>query len=380
MRGSITRRGKSSWRVKFDVAPGPDGKRRSRFVTVRGGKKDAQAKLTELLASVGRGAYVEPTKLTIDDHVAARIDVWRAAGEIGTHAFTRYRDTLRLHIRPHIGAIVLQRLSTTDIETWHGKLRTTLAPRSVRHCHRLLAQALGDAVRHKLIFHNVAGREGQRAPKLVQEEVEIIRANEIAGVVEKLRGTPMYAHAMVALFCGLRAGEICALRWANVDLDKKIIHVKESVEEVHGEPLGVKAPKTKAGTRSISAPDIVVDALRDTRRQQLEQRLAMGLGKPADDALVFPAGHGGLKRPSNLSRNWRRTDAVDLHFHGLRHTHASQLIAAGLDVVLISKRLGHSNPNITLGIYAHLWEKDDAAAAEAINRAFGASSVPKKDR
>lgn len=379
MKGGITKRGKQSWRLKFD-APSADGKRNTQYVTVRGGKKDAQAKLNELLAAVGKGNFVEPTKLTVGDHVAARIDIWHASGEIGAHSFTRYADTLRLHIRPHIGATVLQRLSTTDVEAWHGKLRATLAPRTVRHCHRLLAQALGDAVKHKLITHNVAGREGQRSPKVPRTEVEIIRAEEIAGVVAKLRGTSMFAPSMVALFCGLRAGEICALRWANVDIDGKWIHVRESVEEVHGQPLAVKPPKTDAGIRSISTPDIVLDALRDLRRQQLELRLALGLGRPGDDALVFPAGHGGLKRPSNLSRNWRGTEAADIHFHGLRHTHASQLIAAKVDVVMISKRLGHSSPIITLSIYAHLFAKDDAAAADAINRSLGASSVPKTAR
>ncbi|WP_295135662.1 site-specific integrase [uncultured Reyranella sp.] len=378
MKGTITRRGKSSWRLKFD-APSADGKRNTQYVTVRGGKKDAQAKLNEQLAAIGKGTFVEPSKLALADHIRSRIDLWHSAGEIGPHSFKRYGDILDLHIRPHIGAIAVQRLSTTDVEGWHKKLRDTpLAPRTVRHCHRLLSKALADAVRHKIVTHNVAGREGQRSPKVPNDEVEIIRAGEIEGVVEKLRGTPMFAPAMLALFCGLRAGEICALRWANVDLDKKVIHVRESVEEVHGEPLAVKAPKTKAGIRSITAPDIVIEALRDLRRQQLELRLALGLGKPGDDALVYPAGHGGIKRPSNLSRDWRRADAADLHFHGLRHTHASQLIAAGLDVVLISTRLGHAKPTITLAIYAHLFEKDDAAAAEAINRALGASPVPKR--
>lgn len=377
MKGNITRRGKSSWRIKIELPRGPGDVRKTKYVTVRGTKGKAEQRRAELVASIGQGTYVEPSKLTISEHVRARIDVWHGAGKIGAHTFKRYGDILALHIRPHIGGIVLQRLSTIDVETWHGKLQQTLAPRTIRHCHRVLAKALGDAVRHKIVNFNVAGRDGQRAPTWEREEVEIIRAKELAGVVEKLRSTPMFAPAMVGLFCGLRASEICALRWVNVDLDGKVLHVRESVEEVHGEPLAVKPPKTKAGRRSISAPDIVIDALRDVRRQQFEQRLALGLGRPGDDALVFPAGSGGLKRPSNLSRDWRRANAADVNFHATRHTHASQLIAAKLDVVLISKRLGHRSPNITLEIYAHLFEDDDAAAAEVINRALGANSVPK---
>ena len=187
----------------------------------------------------------------------------------------------------------------------------------------------------------------------------------------------MFAPAMVALFCGLRAGEICALRWGRVELDSKVIDVREAVDEVHGEPLAVKSPKTAAGIRKVSLPDIVVEALRDHRRRQLEQRMAMGLGKLPDDALVFSTLEGGLKRPSNLSRDWRRTGAADVHFHALRHTHASMLIAAGLDLPAISTRLGHASPMITLQVYAHLFDKDDTKAAAIINAALGANSVPK---
>lgn len=207
--------------------------------------------------------------------------------------------------------------------------------------------------------------------------IEIIKKGQIGDAIMKLRGTTLYAPAMVALFCGLRAGEICGLRWGRVDLDGKTIDVREAVDEVHGEPLSVKAPKTESSMRKVSMPDIVVDALRDWRRQQLELRMALGLGKMPDDAMVFATLGGGVKRPSNLSRDWRRTGAADVNFHALRHTHASQLIAAGLDLPAISRRLGHKNPTITLQVYAHLFEHDDTKAAAIINAALGAISVPK---
>ena len=163
MKGRVTRRGKASWRLKFDIAPGPDGKRRSRFMTLRDSKKAAQQKLAELLADVGKGAYVDPSRLKLTDHLGARIGVWQSAGEIGAQTFKRYSDTLELHIRPHIGDLALQRLSTLDVEAWYKQLRARPSPRSIRAAHRLLSKALADGVRHKLITHNVAGREGQRA-------------------------------------------------------------------------------------------------------------------------------------------------------------------------------------------------------------------------
>jgi integrase len=115
--------------------------------------------------------------------------------------------------------------------------------------------------------------------------------------------------------------------------------------------------------------------LRDVRREQLEERLALGLGKLTEDALVFPSRDGGPSRPTNLSSAWaavaKTIGLTGLSFHSLRHTHASMLIDAGIDVVRISKRLGHADPSITLRVYSHLFEKRDDKSADAIDAAVG---------
>jgi integrase len=125
----------------------------------------------------------------------------------------------------------------------------------------------------------------------------------------------------------------------------------------------------------VSLPEIVVDALRDHRRQQLELRVALGLGRMPDDALVFPAPlKGRYQSPRAFSKEWSRVATSigfpGLSFHALRHTHASQLIDAGIDIVTISRRLGHAKPDITLRVYAHLFRKDDSKAADAIDAAL----------
>jgi integrase len=107
--------------------------------------------------------------------------------------------------------------------------------------------------------------------------------------------------------------------------------------------------------------------------------MALGLGKQSDDALVFPALNGGPQSPRAFSKAW--ADAAkslgfgELSFHALRHTHASQLIDAGVDIVTISRRLGHASPTVTLGIYAHLFRQRDDKAAKAINDALAGSST-----
>src|SRR5262249_751276 len=156
---------------------------------------------------------------------------------------------------------------------------------------------------------------------------------------------------IVALFTGMRRGELLALRWHRIDFDRQLMHIREALEETKQHGLRFKKTKSKI-SRTITLPDIVVAALREHYRQQLEIRFALGLGKLSDDALVFPAlEHDGPQSPRQFSGDWAETAAQfgmpEITLHALRHTHASQLIDAGVDVVTISKRLGHASPNIT---------------------------------
>ncbi len=105
--------------------------------------------------------------------------------------------------------------------------------------------------------------------------------------------------------------------------------------------------------------------LRAHRLHQLEQRLALGLGKIEPNTLVFGTVDGGLMRPRNVTKAWSRA-VPGRSFHSLRHTHASMLIAAGVDILTISRRLGHTKAAITLDVYGHLMPGADKAAADAI--------------
>ncbi len=380
MTGSIQRRGRASWRLKFDIAPDADGRRKTVYETVRcAGIKEARLELAKRLAAVGQGNFVAPNRVTVADHIRGRIAVWLSGGRLGEYTAGRYRDMLRLYIEPHIGGTLLQRLSISDVEKWHGTLLASgLGAGTVRNAHTVLTRALRDAVRHGAIVRSVAGRDGETAPAYAPEEMKIIGKDELDDVVTRLQGSRICPEAMLALFCGLRAGEVLALRWNAVNLDDKLLHVRSTVLEIKLQAPTTKEPKTKAGRRTLTMPDVVIETLRDLRRQQLEGRIALGLGRPEADSFVFPSITGGLRRPSTLSHEWRDAGVADVRFHDLRHTHVSMLIDAGLDVVTIAKRIGHKNAKVTLTTYAHLFQRDDSRAAAAINAALGANSVPKK--
>ena len=189
MKGNITRRGKTSWRLKFDVGRDSAGARKIRFVTVRGKRADAEAKLAELVDAFNKGTYVEPSKATVADHVRARVAQWEASRQINPKAGISRRTAERYHelidgqIDPYLGAKPIQKLRAADIEAWHMRLLVSgrrdgkggLSVGTVKSAHRLLSQCLNDAVRFDLVVRNVAAV--QKAPKADAEEVAILDAD-----------------------------------------------------------------------------------------------------------------------------------------------------------------------------------------------------------
>ena len=378
--GYIRQRGKESWELKFDAGRDPmTGKRHTQFVTFRGTRKEARLKLAELIASVGQGSYVNQSSLTVCEHVRARIEQWQALGKITFKTAERYRELLDNQIAPHIGKASLQKLRPADIERWHATLKKRgrkdggeLGARTIRHAHRLLSKALKEAMRHDLVLRNAAAAEPP--PQVDAEEVIVLDGEQIKSLLERLRGRAMYPRVITALFTGVRRGELLALRWHDVDLDGKepTLRVREAIEETKA-GLRFKTPKTENSVREISLPDIVVEALREHKRKQREQRVALGLGKLDETALLFPRLNGEPQSPRAFSKEWADLAAsIDLPvtFHALRHTHASHLIDAGIDVVKISRRLGHASAGITLKVYAHLFRKRDDRSSAAINAAI----------
>jgi integrase len=366
MKGHIRERSPGHWAIVIDVRDPQNGRRKRRWHSFTGTKRQAQVECAKLVAALSKGAYIEPAKTTVADFVRERIKQWEASGEISARTGQRYRQLLDNQIAPHLGSNVLVKLKPLDIEAWHNALRP-LAARTIGHAHRVLSKALKDAAKNDIVSRNVCTQ--QPAPKVKDDEKAIVR--DVPALLAKL---PSWRHApiaVVALFTGMRLGEVLALRWSNVDLDHKVIRVREALEQTLQFGIRFKAPKSKAGRRDITLPDILVDALREHRKAQLELRLQLGAGKLPDDALLFADLDGQPWAPNLISMLWgnfaRSIGIPEVTFHGLRHTHASQLIDQGVDIATISKRLGHATPAITLSVYAHRFQRDDRRAAAAIN-------------
>jgi len=384
MSGHVRRRGKRSFELKYDIGVDPKtGKRRSKYVSFKGSKRDANAKLAQLIASVGTGTHIDASKVTVAVFVKSRIDQWEASGKIGTRTAERYRQLAENQIDPHIGAIVLQKLTALDVEGWHTTLLTSgrvrggkggLAPRTVRHCHRLLSEALDDAV-GEVLTRNVLKEKKAKPPRVPHTEMKIVQ--DVSTFIDKMKPHKRYyMTSLVGLFAGLRIGEVLALRDGRVDLKRGVIKVHENLEVTKKFGVRFKEPKTRAGRREVTLPDFLVDALRDHRKALLELRMKLGAGKLKSDDLLFADLDGAPLHPFHYGTNWstvaENIGFPEITFHSLRHTHVSQLIDQGVDIVTISKRIGHASPEITLRTYAHMFNRDDGKAAAAINAAFPA--------
>lgn len=385
-RGNITRRGRSSWRIKVERPSDVPGKRKYHVETIRGRRQDAEKRLTQLLAENDAGTLVERTKVTVEECLVGWLGRSPTDDEpappppagLSPKTCERYRELAEAYIYPHLGSIALQKLKPAKVAEWQeallkngGENGKALSARSVGHARRVLNRALKRAVERETLSRNVVSVISP--PKIEEEEVEILTVGEIAAVLRGLEGHDLYPFVNLDLATGLRRGELLALPWCNVNLDKLSLRVERAVEETRN-GLRIKAPKTKHGRRTISFPANTAAVLREHRKKQLELRLQLGLGKPEPDALVFCNPDGSLIKPSWLSYTWRNTckslKLPKVTFHAFRHTHASALIAAGLDVVAISRRLGHSSAVVTLRVYGHLFKQDDSAAAAAIEAAM----------
>jgi integrase len=192
-------------------------------------------------------------------------------------------------------------------------------------------------------------------------------------VLQQLKQRSIYIIAATALATGMRRGELLALRWQDCDLDRATVRVEQSLETTKA-GLRVKEPKTKYGRRTITLPASLVAELRNHWTAQQQQRLRLGMGKAPHGSLVFATWDGRTRHPDGLTKEFATAMAAigrpEITLHSLRHTHASQLIAAGLDVLTISRRLGHGSAAITLRVYGHLFANSDARAAEVMEAAL----------
>lgn len=270
------------------------------------------------------------------------------------------------NLRNHAGALnerPIAKITRAEIDALLAKVRTGATRRAA---FESLKSVFSFAVEHGLL--RASPLEGMAKPKRDRRErVRTWTAAETKRVLEASKAGPFHAVFALALGTGLRRGEIFGLRVRDVDLEAGRVTVSRSLEEISG-ILRIKEPKTASGARTIELPAFVVDAI---RRMLADREDQLGRALHGDDDL-FVAELGGKIRRTNFDRRWwyptlAKAGVSKRTMHEARHTHASQLLAAGVPMNLVAKRLGHASVTTTILLYAHLTEGGDTKAADLIN-------------
>lgn len=377
MRGHIRQRGKGAYAVIIDLGRDPDGKRRQKWHNIRGTKKDAEIELVRQLNALQTGCYVEPTKLTLAQFLLRWLDDY-AKPKVTAKTLERYEEIVRLQIVPRLGHIVLTKLQPLQIQKLYADMlkdgrkdgRGGLSARTVLHHHRVLREALQQAVRWLLLSRNPA--DAVQPPRPERREIGALDRQQAADLIEAVKPTRLHLPVLLAIATGVRRGEVLALRWKDVDLRAGVVTIRQSLEQTK-DGIRFKSPKTKRSARSIQLPAFAVAALKQHRSEQAAQRLRLGEAYQ-DLGLILTRPDGRPWNPGSFSAGFidfaRRHGFEGLTYHRLRHTHATLLLGLNVHPKIVSERLGHSQIGLTMDTYSHVMPNMQREAAEMLEAAL----------
>ncbi len=331
---------------------------------------EALEKFAALRRARDLGLLVGDDRQTLADFLAQWLDHERLRVRPRTHESYRWAIS---HVVPSIGPVRLGKLRANHVQSVLTQAGTSgLSRRSTEYVWQVLRRALKVAVTWGLCGRNVA--DLVQPPRPERQEVRPLTASELRSLLEAARDTRLEAAVVLTGGCGLRRGEVLALRWVDIDLDAARLRVKGTLQRVDGQ-LQVGEPKSKKSRRSVALPLIAVDALRRRRAEQARDRLRAGIGWQ-DLGFVFTTSDGRPLEPRNLLRSWHRLlDQVGLDrrpLHDARHAAASLMLSEGVPIKIVQETLGHSTMRLTADLYGHLMPGDEERAASAVDRALGA--------
>jgi integrase len=377
--GSISRRKNGGWIAQYSVYTLEGRKRKTIYGRTRA---EVSEKLIKAMADRDGGIVYETGKLTVGDY----LDRWlrdSVKGTVKETTYANYSYITRVHISPALGRVKLKNLTPAHVRGFYGeKARTNLSAATVKKMHVVLRRALSHAVSDGVIPRNAADNVKPPRASAPGEEIRPLNSVECCAFLEASRGERLEALYVLAVHCGLREGELLALRWEDVDLEVAnpallVRHTLTRGEDGRGYVIGAS---TKSGKgRRVRLTRQAVASLKDHRMRQLEERMSL-TGLWQDQDLVFPNNIGFLLNPSNLrNRSFKRIKArsgvrEDLRFHDLRHTCATLLLREGVNAKVVSEMLGHASIVITLNTYTHVLPDMQDSAADAMEAALGTVS------
>jgi integrase len=371
VRGTRTEVAPGKWRLRVYVGRKPDGSPIQVSRTIHGGVRAADRELASMVSAATKGKLSGGTET-----VQQLLDLWLEHCEEQGRSPTTIREYSRIAdkvVNPRLGKLMLRKLDARHLDSHYKELRRKgLAPASIRRVHALMSASLRYAEKKRMVETNIARLASP--PPVRQDPVKAPSTGEVRALVtvaEKDGDTMTATLILMAALTGARRGELCALRWTDVDWAAETLTVARSVYQVPGGGWAEKGTKTHQ-ERCIGLDPVANEALR-RRREEVESLAAeLELDLPAD-GFVFslsPQGNAPLMPDfvTKLILGTAQRAGVDTHLHGLRHFMATQAIARGFDPVTVSQRLGHADPSVTLRVYAHAVEQRDRDLADVLGQ------------
>jgi integrase len=361
--GTIYKRPDGLWYAQITL---PGGKRPGWYGKTR---KEALAKLAEAQKAIERGLPLPSEKQTVALYLASWLEM---LSDVRPSTKNRYAQDVR-RIVAKFGYVPLSQLSSQQVELWYADLLKTLSPTTVHHTHATLHHALYDAQRHRLIPENIA--DLVNAPSPHHHEMQALDEEEARQLVALVQSHRFEALYTLAVTTGMRRGELLALKWQDVDLERGTLSVRTSVQIVDRgtQRLVIAETKTANSRRLIQIPAPALEVLRSHRTRQKAEKLRQG-GNWQEQGLVFPGYRGGILNPKTpgeaLTKLLKKAGLPAIRFHDLRHTAISIALSRGIPVHVVAKMAGDTEATI-MRTYAHVTPKMREDAAAIIGAVFG---------
>lgn len=343
------------------------GERIRQYVTFKGTRRQAEVEKNRLVAEVSGGNYVINTSPTL---LSTWMQQWLClyCNNLSVTSINGYEGQIKRYLDPYLGKIPLRALKNEHVQSWINKLlENGLSPKTIRNVYMNLQSAMTKAKHLKMINDNPC--EGTVMPKREKIKYNIYTVEEINNMIEKAKYTDMYFPLLLESMSGMRRGELLALRWEDIDLEKKVIHVHRNRVYAGGK-VYEKRPKTESGIRDITFGDHMKEQMIAEYERYLSDKEEYGI-LFHDDGYVIRQWNGRPYHPQSWKCKWQRfTDAHNLEhirFHDLRHSHATALIENGVAMKAVQHRMGHSNISTTMDIYAHCTTKMQQDAGDRID-------------
>ncbi len=376
--GSIRKRKDGRWEGRYTAGHDPEtGKAIYKNVL---GKTQAEVK-EKLKQAIGETQALDVTKVG-KYTIGQWMEVWfqdYAKIKVRPSSHQTYQGYIHNHIRPNIGEIPLEKLTSLDLQKFYKKLLTQgrvdrveakgqpkgLSAKTVRNIHQILSSALKLAQEQRLILTNPA--EGCALPRVEHQEMKTLTTVQLASFFREARESGVFELYYLELATGLRRGELLGLKWEDIDLERGDLRVRRQVSRINGEV--VEAPlKTKNAYRTLPLAEDTVSVLKEQRR------------KVGNSPWVFPSPNGGPISPDSvlhmLHRVLKRAGLPKVRFHDLRHTFATLALQNGVDVKTVSGMLGHFSAGFTLDTYAHITSAAQRQAAKTMENVLSGSISP----